>query len=185
MSVGNLREKYRTRASECDDSRERKNHAVRRRRGDSERSGIRNRWRRTRRERTTREKIVTQRDRTRGSSGFSRDVTAPAAGGRRLPTRTLVRFLGLIGCRPAPRLVHEESGPFSVTTPFPLFFLATLSRLAIKIASRRVPVPRRVSVGYTDRSVSTRRERERERKRGKKDARVEAKIVKIEETRKG
>ena len=83
MSVGNLREKYRTRASECGDSRERKNHAVRRRRGDSERSGIRNRWRRTRRERTTREKIVTQRDRTRGSSGFSRDVTAPAAGGRR------------------------------------------------------------------------------------------------------
>lgn len=118
---------------------------VRRRRGGSERgdrptirtrSGIRNRSRRTRRE-----KIVTQRDRTRGWSGFSRDVTAPAAGGLRLPTRTLVRFLGLIGCRPAPRLVHEESRPFYGYHAVPSFFPATLSRLAIKSASRRVPAP--------------------------------------------
>lgn len=65
---------------------------------------------------------MTQRDRTRGSSGFSRDVTAPAAGGLRLPTRTLVRFLGLIGCRPAPRLVHEESRPFYGYHVVPSFF---------------------------------------------------------------
>lgn len=42
-------------------------------------------------------------------------------GGLYRSTRTLVRFLGLIGCRPAPRLVHGESRPFSVTTPFNLF----------------------------------------------------------------
>ena len=48
------------------------------------------------------------------SSGFSRDVTAPAA--RLLPTKTLREcyenarpvLLGLIGCRPAPRLVPRR-----------------------------------------------------------------------------
>jgi hypothetical protein len=53
----------------------------------------------------------------------------PAAGGLRLPTRTLVRFLGLIGCRPAPRLVPEESGgPFYGYHVVPSFFFFFLFR---------------------------------------------------------
>lgn len=68
-------------------------------------------------------KILMQRDRSLewlfqgcdGAGGGGGD------GGLYRSTRTLVRFLGLIGCRPAPRLVHGESRPFSVTTPFNLF----------------------------------------------------------------
>jgi hypothetical protein len=141
MFVENLGEKYRAKrrntryvgaeAVACDAIVER-----------FERSGILN-WSRHTREGTTREKIVTQRDRSRGWSGFSRDVTAPAAGGRRPAspyenTRPVLRPNWL---SPGALSCSRRKQTFLGYHAVPSFFLATLSRLAIKSASRRVPVP--------------------------------------------
>lgn len=85
---------------------------------------------------------MTQRDRTRGSSGFSRDVTAPAAGGRRPAspyenTRPVLRPNWL---SPGASSRSRRKQTFLRLTRRSVFFFsaATLSRLAVERASRRV-----------------------------------------------